>query len=70
MTVTSAIADWGIRSQLMVSPNPSLNRMPSRYIESPIGLPASGDPRNPRYVRSFCHGLPWLPLMLTAPRFW
>ena len=48
MMSTPAMADWGMRSQLIVSPNPSLKRMPSRYIDRPMGLPASGEARKPR----------------------
>src|SRR5262245_23764259 len=48
MMSTSARADWGTRSQLIVSPNPSLKRMPSTYIDRPMGLPVKGEARNPR----------------------
>src|SRR4029453_2054683 len=49
MTSIPEIASRGMRSQLTVSPNPSLNRMPSRYTDSPMALPARGEARKPRW---------------------
>src|SRR4029450_7285778 len=68
MMSTGEMANWGMRSQLIVSPNPSLKRMPSRYTDNPMGLPVSGPPRKPRYVRSLCQGLPWAPMVFTEPK--